>query len=235
MKAIEIVENIAFESARPELSEEGSPESLMVLRWLDRYRLYLQRDKRICFSENTSILSLRAESRSTPLPSDFLFPITIRRPRPGMTASVSDVQGNKFVVSKGITLKRWLDREAFLDYYPVQRDEGELHTGAPNDYILQGKNIVWGPIPSEDETIYIDYYRLLPNYHVLNNPEDDFSIYYHDGLFFEGMRRVFDTLIPDDKKADNWMKERLVAESGIRKYQVGREVPMESALDLPDL
>ena len=233
MNIQEIVENIAFESGRPELSDEPANIN-MVLHWLDRYKLYLQRDKRICFSENTTILVLQQNNRNTPLPPDFLFPITIRRPRPGMVATTHDINGNQFQYIKNLTFKRWLDREAFLDHFPVQRDDGELHTGAVNDYMVQGRNIVWGAIPSEDETIFMDYFRLLPPYHYQDNPEDDFSIFYHDGLFYEGMRRVFDTWIPDEKKADRWLKERLNAESALRKFQVNREIPMESQLELQD-
>lgn len=233
MNIREIVENIAFEAGRPELSDDPANIN-MVLRWLDRYKLYLQRDKRICFSENTSIIVLNQNNRNTPLPSDFLFPITIRRPKAGMVATTHDIHGNQFQYIKSLTFQRWLDRESFLDHFPTQRDDGELNTGATNDYIIQGRNIVWGRIPSEDEAVFIDYFRILPPYHYLDNPEDDFSIYYHDGLFYEGMRRIFDTWIPDEKKADKWLKERLTAESGLRKYQVGREIPMESQLEMQD-
>ena len=229
----DILANIAFESGLPELNEEPRLQQ-MVIGWLERYKLYLQRDKRFFLSENTSLIRMTAEGRSTDLPSDYLFPIVIRRPRPGILAVTQDAVGQQFQVTKGLVLKRWISKEEFLDHFPIQTDEGAIHAGATNDYMIQNRNIVWGPIPREDETLYIDYFRVLPVYHFLDNPEDTISILYHDGLFFRGMYEVFDSYIPDASKSDRWLKRVMIAEAGLRKYQVGQEIPMESDLILRD-
>ena len=229
MSAQEIINDVIRESGRDDL--EDQPEVL--LGWMNRYKIYLQRDKRISFSENTTTIIAKANIRSTTLPSDFLFPIVFRRPKSGQQGITKDILGNQFSILKETVLHRWINREDFLDRFPIQREGGEPYTGTFNDFILQGSNVIWGPIPLENETIYVDYYRLLPKY-TLNNLSDDFTSYFYDGLFYRCMEMVFTSWIPEEKKKEFWRSERIDAEVGIRKYQISREHPMESTLNMPD-
>ena len=111
---------------------------------------------------------------------------------------------------------------------------GELNTGPVNDYTIIGRSAHWGPIPNVFESLNINYYRLLPRYNPTDHIDDDFTKLYEDGLFASVMENVFKGWIPDPTKEATWAKERIIAEVGLKKYQVGFEHPMEETLDLPD-
>lgn len=227
----EIIDQVITLSGRDDLEDNKN----IVLGWINRYKLYLQRDKRICFSEIEADLTMQANVRTTPLPSDFLFPITIRRLSLGLSAISRDLFGNQFVVTKDVTLHRNIRREEFFNNFPLNNTEGSPFTGAVNDYILEGRNIIWGPIPNVTENLKIDYYRLLPEYNLQTVTEDDFSIYYGDGLLTHCLERVFTDWVYDDKKKAVHARDKAILEAGLRKYQVNREHPMESTLNLPDM
>ena len=75
---------------------------------------------------------------------------------------------------------------------------------------------------------------MLPRYNLTDHIDDDFTKLYEDGLFAAVMENVFKGWIPDPTKEATWAKERIIAEVGLKKYQVGFEHPMEETLDLPD-
>jgi len=230
MSVLDIIQDVILESGRDDLEDNRRT----ILRWLNTYKLKLQRESRVSFSANTAEIVALANIRSTDLPSDFLSAITIRRPRKGVAGRTHDVHGNQFTVTKEVTLHRWLNREEFLDQFPINLEDGVVHVGAFNDYILQGGSILWGPIPSEDEQLFIDYYRLLPKYNLDDVIEDDYTLYFEDGLFNRCMEMVFTAWIPDKEKREAWKLERLDSERGIKKYYTLREHPMESRINLPD-
>lgn len=230
MSILDIIQDVITESGRDDLEDNKRT----VLRWLNTYKLKLQRESRVSFSANTSPIVAIANTRATDLPSDFLSAITIRRPTKGTIGVTQDLFGNQFAITKEVTLHRWLNKEAFLDSYPINREDGEVNIGAFNDYILQAGSIIWGPMPSEDETLYIDYYRLLPKYDLVDNIEDDYTTYFEDGLFNRCMEMVFTTWIPEKEKREIWKEQRLDSERGIKKYYTLREHPMESSINLPD-
>lgn len=230
MSVLDIINEAIVLSGRDDLDDNRN----IILGWLNRYKLRLQRDKRIAFSDNTSFIDLRVNQRVSDLPSDFLFPVCISRNKGGEVGTTVDVSGNRFSVSKGVVLTRWLDKVAFINQFPTNITNAQLNVGTVNDYTIIGRSIYWGPIPSESETLDIYYYRLLPRYNLSDHINDDFTKLYEDGLFAAVMENIFKGWIPDSTKEAAWAKERMIAEVGLKKYQVGFEHPMEETLDLPD-
>lgn len=227
---MQIVSRIIRVSGRRDLS--GNED--LILNWLDDYKLKLQREKRYFVAEKTDTIQITANNRTTDLPDDFLFPIILRRPHAGLIGIQTDLNGQTFQVTKKVNLTRWLVREDFLTRFPIQMEDGNPNVGAVNDYILENDKIIWGPIPGETETIYIDYFGKLPEYSNPVNLVDAFTKWYPDGLFYKGMQEVFEQWIPDAGKSTKWEKRSLQAELSLYKYQIGREMPMESTLELPD-
>jgi len=230
MNIKDLINDVILLSGRDDLEDNKN----VVLGWLNRYKLYLQRSKRISFSDNTSDITLVKNQRVSDLPSDFLYPVCITRNRDGEVGVSIDSSGNQSSVDKNVVLTRWLDRVAFLNRYPNQRSAGELNTGTVNNYTVIGRSIHWGPIPDANEILNIYYYRLLPRYDLTNHTEDDFTTLFEDGLFAAAMENVFKGWIPDKEKEATWRADRLIAEVSLKKYQVGFEHPMEETLDLPD-
>lgn len=228
----DIIAEVIILSGRDDLEDNKN----IILGWLNRYKLYLQRDKRIAFSEYTVTLNALANVRTIALPSDYLSPLALRRGQLGAHSITTDLFGNQFTVVRNVTLNRWIRREQFIASYPLIRSsDGAPYVGVTNDYIIVGNNIILGPIPNVDEVLYLDYYRLLPNYNLVDNTEDDFTIYYYDGLLAHCLERVFTDWVYDEKKKAIHGNDKRLLESGLRKYQVLREHPMESTLDLPDM
>lgn len=230
MSVLEIIRDVITESGIDDLDDNP----LVLLNWMNRYKLNLQRKKRLAFSDNSTPIQQKANVRSTSLPSDYLSPLSIRRRELGLTGITQDLFGNQFTVTKDVTLHRWINREEFLNNYPINNNQGGLYVGITNNYMIQGNNVIWGPIPKEDESLYIDYYRLLPKYNLTDVTEDDFTRLFEDGLFARCMEMIFTSWIYDTKKKEMWRGERIEAESGIMKYQILREHPMESDINLPD-
>lgn len=230
MNVTQIIDRIIKVSGRKELRDNREE----VLQWLNDYKKSLQIAYRYFISEKTDTLDVLSNNRTTPLPDDFLFPICIRRPRAGLVGTQQDINGSQFTVTKNTILKQIIVRQDFFDIFPLQRDDGELNTGVNNNYIFQGTDIVWGPIPSESETIYIDYFGMSPAYSEPNIVSDAFTTYYDFGLFAHGMYEVFDSWIPDETKSKMWLSRRLAAEYKLQNLNIHREKPMEVALELPD-
>lgn len=228
---LDIIAEVITISGRDDLEDNKN----IILGWLNRYKLYLQRDKRICFSDFTIPINATMNERTTDLPADFLFPVAIRRPQLGAATITTDLFGNQFVVTKNVVLTRQIRKEEFLATFPINRSDGQAFTGAVNDYLLMGRKIVWGPIPVVTEQLYLDYYRLLPEYNLQSVVEDDFTTFFNDGLLTWCLFRVFTDWVYDEKKRAVHRADLTICESGIRKYQVSFEHPMESTLDLPDM
>lgn len=228
MTVQEIIERVRGESGRTDI-----PDATLY-RWLNSYKLKLQRDRRLFLSQNSSQLEMKANNRSTSLPTDYLQPIAIRRATSETPAQTTDFWGNRHTVIREAVLHREVNMERFLDRFPLNRADGELWVSTPNEYIIQGRSIIWGPIPSADESLFIDYYRALPPYDGVEVSEDDLSIIFHDGLFSRCMELVFQIHFPDKEKYTWHMQERLAAEKSLMMYQVTQEHPMETDLNLPD-
>lgn len=212
----DVVDRIIRVSGRSELQTDRP----LILNALNDYKLYLQRDKRIAFSQTTATLTVLAGARTVALPADYLMPIALRR------AQATEC-GN-------VLLTRWLNREEFFTCFPLLRD-GLPYTGAPNIWITMANLIVFGPILTANETFYLDYYQLLPRYEPDELQQDDFVNYFNDGLHVCGLKWIFAEWTPDAKMEEKHQKRLDRLELGIRKYQVSREEPMESTLNLPDL
>lgn len=230
MNVSQIIERIIKVSGRKELRDNREE----ILQWLNDYKKSLQIAYRFFISEKTDTLIVLPNNRTTALPNDFLFPIVIRRPKAGLVGTQQDVNGSQFMVTKNTILKQVIVRQDFFDAFPLQRDDGELNTGVNNHYIFEGINIVWGPVPSEGETIYIDYFAMSAPYSEPSNIEDAFTTYYDFGLFAHGMYETFDSWIPNKELSEKWMKRRSAAEYKLNNLQIHREKPMEVALELPD-
>ena len=231
MTVQDIISQVIALSGRDDLEDAPS----VILGWLNRYKLYLQRTKRIAFTVNTEPVIAQANVRVTPLPDDFLFPIALRRPKFVESAISRDLRGNQFTVSGKVILDRYTRVQEFLSNFPQQRDDGELFTGVTNSYCIMGQSIVWGPMVAEDYTFYLDYYRLLPEYNLDDITEDEFTTYYHDGLLTHCLERVFTDWVYNEKKKMIHAGDKRILENDLRKYQVFRETAMEGDVNLPDL
>ena len=216
MNIDQILSRIIRTSGRTELL----PEIDLLLNQLNDYKLYLQRDKRICFSQTTTLISALAQDRSAPLPSDFLFPIALRRQNTNLC--------------RQLVLSRWMNREEFLTQFPNLDVDGNINTGAPEDYMLLGDSIIFGPALRDAESFYLDYYRIIPEYVINVNMTDDFTVYYPDGLYLKGMLWIWEDWTPDIKRAEAIQKRLTPVEVSLKKFQVNREEPMESTENLPD-
>ena len=232
MNALDIAARVIKFSHRNELSNDLG----IIFGWFEDYKLLLQREKRYFISETTANIDLIANIRFSPLPVDFLFPIALRRPKAGLIGTLQDINGSLYEVTKHVVLTRWVIREQFLDRFPTNKIDGELNSGAVNDYMFQGSDIIWGPIPNENETIKLDYFKIAAPYHNPDHLNDEFTVYYSDGLFHYAMKEIYETWIPNDKQAKIWQTKLARSEMGLKKYQIGREMPMESVevLNLPD-
>lgn len=233
MSVSDIIHRVAIESGRDDLDVDAEP--IIVLGYINDYKMALQRDKRYTFSNHTDDIEAVANTRISALPSDFLTLIAIRRQQRGITGISQDLFGNRFTITKEVLLHPWISNEDFLDRFPEYLENAVLNTGAFNDFLIQGSNIIWGPAPIESETLKIDYYRLLSKYNLTDNTEDGFTTYYEDGLFYRSMEMVFTSWIPDEKKKKFWLAERISAEGSLKKYQVNRDALMHTTMNLPDL
>jgi hypothetical protein len=228
---LDIIDEVILESGRPDLEDN----KIVIINWINRYKLALQRHRRFVFSENQNVpIVLRPNNRTSPLPSDYLFSIALKRQTAGQVDVSFDVHGNQIQTVREVILTRWLDREAFLQQFPMNKDDGQQYVGSVQDYIIVGEVFVWGPTPSTNESLYLDYFRKLPPYNITTNTEDGFTKYYHDGLFYRAMAQCFTSWIPDDAKRNYWNQELATAEDSLHRFEVSREVPMESRLEMSD-
>ena len=229
---LDIVADVIEESGRDELEDNKG----VVLRYINNYKLDLQRKNRYSFAaSNDESIIATANNRRTSLPDDYLSLIAIRRPQLGLTGITQDLLGNRFTIAKEVLLHPWISQENFLDQFPINNSQGQLNVGAFNNFLLQGDSVIWGPAPLETETLYIDYYRLFSNYDLVTNLTDAFITYYHDGLYYRAMEMIFTAWVPDAKKKATWRSERMEAEGSLKKYQVQRDAMMHTTLNLPDL
>lgn len=232
MSILDIVADVILESGRDDLEDNKR----IVLKYINNYKLSLQRDKRYTFAiDNDHQFVATQNVRTTVLPDDYLSIICIRRPQLGLVGVTQDVFGNQFTITKEVTLHPWVDHEMFVEEFPLINSEGASNAGRVNDYLLQANSVVWGPIPIETETFYIDYYKLFPEYNLTDNLTDAFITYFRDGLYYRALEMVFTSWIPDAKKKAIWAGERKEAEGGLKKYQVQRDAFMHTTLNLPDL
>lgn len=231
MNVLEILDEVRMLSGRfndPRLT------NAQILRWINRYKKSLQRDRRYRFSFNTAQIVARQNVRSSDLPSNFLSMIAVRRSTGNIVTTSFDSRGNRIVKVKQTVLNPHMSKEAFLDKFPVSTGDGYPNIGIPNEYMIQGNTLIWGPIPSQSETFYIDYYRFFPDYNDTTNIADDFTEFYDDGLLAFAMTEIFRSWIENEKKLNEWEKALVRAEKGLRAHQIANENPEESDINLPD-
>lgn len=216
MKYTAIIADIKDLTGRSDLPD------LLATTFLNIVKLDFQRSSvAIPLAKHTLPIVAKSNKRSSELPSDFLAyqDSAIRRKTPTVTTA----QSGTTTTTKFQSLAKYDLQMDFENDYPSEDSSGNLQTGFPEAFLDYGQSVIWGPIPSEDETLQLDYYRKLPEYSPTNDT-DIFSELAFDMLLFGGIELVYRTWTKDIPEANVWKSLKDERAMSLKTMQIFQQV-----------
>lgn len=234
----EIVDAVLFESAKSSLDSDAGRNA--IIRWMNNYKLELQRKRRWYANQTTAVVGIEYEHRTIDLPTDYLSLIDFRRMGASKVVAAIDFSGMVVDQVQLSKLTRWTNEGKFREKYPDLTDEGLPIKGISNDYIVFRDYIMMSKYhPNIDgETFILEYYRLLPKYGLQDIPEENvvssdwLSRRFSDGLQYKAMEEIYTSYEPDEQNRIKWQQRVLQAEASLNHLQIIDEVMFNEDLSM---